>query len=152
MEADRAGKSRLHMMTEGPTVLIRANQGHTITSIKEDQLLTAITDPSEVPICLHGTYLQAWELIKGSHLNRMVSSHTATATAAAAHSWRLCLCRGDFEAFRAFVPRKDVALGALTKRALKLCRWCRHVHTSKWLWGCPATQGSSPASAGRSRF
>ena len=28
-----------------------------------------------MPICLHGTYLEAWELVKRSHLDRMERTH-----------------------------------------------------------------------------
>ena len=73
MEADK--KTRFQVMTEGGAVWIRANQGHSITTVQENALLTEITDPSEVPICLHGTYLEAWELVKRSHLDRMERTH-----------------------------------------------------------------------------
>eukprot|EP01052_Picozoa_sp_SAG31_P013712 SAG31_NODE_831_length_11669_cov_3.410026_15_plen_863_part_00 len=48
-------KGRYHVMTEDGTVWIRANQGHSIASVDESQLLTEITDASELPVCLHGT-------------------------------------------------------------------------------------------------
>lgn len=50
---------------------IRANQGHSMSVVDARQLLVPITDPTEVPICIHGTYLAAWELIKAQHLDRM---------------------------------------------------------------------------------
>lgn len=55
----------------GAPLRIRANQGHSITSVDPNKLLIRITDPQEVPICIHGTYLTAWELIKAQQLDRM---------------------------------------------------------------------------------
>jgi RNA:NAD 2'-phosphotransferase (TPT1/KptA family) len=36
-------------------IKIRANQGHSILSVDPSRLLTAITDPSQAPIAVHGT-------------------------------------------------------------------------------------------------
>ena len=55
----------------GAALRIRANQGHSMAVVDPHQLLVVITDPTEVPICIHGTYLAAWELIKTSGLDRM---------------------------------------------------------------------------------
>ena len=62
---------------DGDGWFIRANQGHSITGvINPDELLTEITDPTEYQVVLHGTYLDAWELIQSSGgLNRMGRNH-----------------------------------------------------------------------------
>lgn len=52
---------------------IRANQGH---SVEVDGLeLTPITDPSEAPEVIHGTYLKSWDIIKKQGLNKMGRNH-----------------------------------------------------------------------------
>lgn len=52
---------------------IRANQGHTIEV--DDLELNPITDPSNAPVVVHGTYRECWELIKAQGLSRMSRNH-----------------------------------------------------------------------------
>ncbi|TDL24010.1 hypothetical protein BD410DRAFT_786724 [Rickenella mellea] len=52
---------------------IRANQGHSIKSIKLD--LTPITDSGQVPMAVHGTTLQAWAKIQRQGLSKMNRNH-----------------------------------------------------------------------------
>lgn len=61
---------------------IRAAQGHSITSIDEEKLLTPITaaDVVKYPVVVHGTYLQAWKCIEQSGLKRMSRLHVHFAT------------------------------------------------------------------------
>lgn len=47
---------------------IRANQGHTMKCINPD---FAPLSAAELPLALHGTYLDAWEIIKHEGLSRM---------------------------------------------------------------------------------
>jgi len=55
---------------------IRANQGHTIRSIADELLLQPITSAEEVPCCVHGTYLFAWEqILRSGGLSRMTRNH-----------------------------------------------------------------------------
>jgi 2'-phosphotransferase len=68
-EADN--KNRLQLTTEDDELLIRATQGHTIPSVNSDALMDRITDPDQVPLCIHGTYEEAWESIKQIGLYRM---------------------------------------------------------------------------------
>lgn len=43
------------------TLLIRANQGHSMKGVVDEELLmTRIEDASEVPVCVHGTFLRNW--------------------------------------------------------------------------------------------
>lgn len=60
---------------EDGNVYIRANNGHTMTCIDEEKLLTRVMCPSEVPVCIHGTYWKAWQLIKASGLSKMKRNH-----------------------------------------------------------------------------
>lgn len=55
---------------------IRANQGHTMRAVVDDVLLQPIEIPDDVPCCVHGTYLFAWEQILSSGgLSRMTRNH-----------------------------------------------------------------------------
>eukprot|EP00479_Gromia_sphaerica_P000732 TRINITY_DN10894_c0_g1_i1.p1 TRINITY_DN10894_c0_g1~~TRINITY_DN10894_c0_g1_i1.p1 ORF type:complete len:102 (+),score=13.37 TRINITY_DN10894_c0_g1_i1:142-447(+) len=54
---------------------IRANQGHSISSVKTEALLTKIHDPKLFPLCVHGTYMKHWDSIKRSGLKRMDRKH-----------------------------------------------------------------------------
>ena len=56
-------------------IFIRAAQGHTIKTINDSELLTEISDPSEVPICIHGTYKAALPIIMETGLNKMKRNH-----------------------------------------------------------------------------
>ena len=65
-------KGRFSVSEDGTKV--RANQGHTISVVNQDLLLTLITDPSTVvPLkdglyeCVHGTYLQNFNSIKNTN-------------------------------------------------------------------------------------
>ncbi len=52
---------------------IRAVQGHSIPNINPD--LELINDPSEIPIVVHGTNYNAYNIIKNTGLNRMARQH-----------------------------------------------------------------------------
>eukprot|EP00616_Rhizochromulina_sp_CCMP1243_P019144 CAMPEP_0118972044 /NCGR_PEP_ID=MMETSP1173-20130426/8485_1 /TAXON_ID=1034831 /ORGANISM="Rhizochromulina marina cf, Strain CCMP1243" /LENGTH=145 /DNA_ID=CAMNT_0006921551 /DNA_START=88 /DNA_END=522 /DNA_ORIENTATION=+ len=54
---------------------IRANQGHTISGIDPEQLLTRLTRETIPPVCLHGTTRTAWEAIQQTGLCRMARNH-----------------------------------------------------------------------------
>lgn len=42
-------------------LFIRANQGHSIKGVvDEEKLLTKVRDASDVPVCVHGTNLKCW--------------------------------------------------------------------------------------------
>ena len=59
-------------MTEEDDVLyIRANQGHTVPTADPEQLMTPIANAKDVPICLHGTYMDAlMNIVRTGGLNR----------------------------------------------------------------------------------
>lgn len=56
---------------------IRANQGHTLTGLCPDALLTRLSvgDASKHPICIHGTSMAAWGSIKVDGIRRMARNH-----------------------------------------------------------------------------
>lgn len=69
-------KQRFQLATFGGEQWIRANQGHTIRTVQDDKLLVAITEDEEIPICVHGTYLFAWEgIMRDGGLSRMNRNH-----------------------------------------------------------------------------
>jgi len=52
---------------------IRAVQGHSIPTINPDLYL--VTDPSEIPVVVHGTNRKAYQSIKNNGLSRMQRNH-----------------------------------------------------------------------------
>jgi len=52
---------------------IRANQGHSMASVQVE--MQEVKSAEEAPICVHGTYLDAWQFIKTSGLNKMGRQH-----------------------------------------------------------------------------
>ena len=56
---------------------IRANQGHTISNIDPDALLTRLTPEQleQIPVILHGTYLEPWKAIQKEGLKSMNRNH-----------------------------------------------------------------------------
>ena len=57
-------KQRFKMVTDSTTgtVMIRANQGHTVTTVNPEKLLTKLSsaDLSDYPYVVHGTTVDAW--------------------------------------------------------------------------------------------
>jgi len=77
-------KQRFAMSTCGETgvLLIRANQGHTISVGLDDALLLEpLTEATAPPEAVHGTYTSAWASIKTSGLHRMSRNHVHLAKA-----------------------------------------------------------------------
>jgi 2'-phosphotransferase len=65
-------KGRFAVRDENGVLLIRANQGHSITSVDPEQLMTPIASASEVPVAIHGTYMEALRnIVRSGGLNRM---------------------------------------------------------------------------------
>lgn len=57
---------------------IRANQGHSISTVVSDELLKELKTEDEIlayPTCVHGTYLSAWPTIKEKGLSKMARRH-----------------------------------------------------------------------------
>jgi len=70
IEAD-CEKQRFKIIEEDGVYYMRANQGHSMPGINAEDLLTRVEDPSEVPICIHGTYQKYWDPIRETGLNKM---------------------------------------------------------------------------------
>jgi len=77
---DSNDKKRFELKTEAnasgvPVLYIRASQGHTLKSVSDEDLLEKIINAAEIPVCIHGTYRDAWELIKKTGLKPMSRNH-----------------------------------------------------------------------------
>ncbi|CAB9519662.1 tRNA 2'-phosphotransferase [Seminavis robusta] len=65
-------KARYSVMEENGVLMIRANQGHTITTVDPERLMTLIESSDDVPVCVHGTYEDAFQnILRTGGLNRM---------------------------------------------------------------------------------
>ncbi|XP_030931403.1 tRNA 2'-phosphotransferase 1 [Quercus lobata] len=71
----RDNKQRFSLLEENGELLIRANQGHTLTTVESESLLKPILSPEEVPVCIHGTYSRNLESILKIGLKRMKRLH-----------------------------------------------------------------------------
>ncbi|GMI75845.1 embryo defective 1067, 2' tRNA phosphotransferase [Hibiscus trionum] len=68
-------KQRFSLLEENGELLIRANQGHTVTTVESESLLKQIILADEVQFCIHGTYKRNLESILESGLKRMKRLH-----------------------------------------------------------------------------
>ncbi|KAK9143367.1 hypothetical protein Syun_012767 [Stephania yunnanensis] len=68
-------KQRFGLLEENGELLIRANQGHTLTTVETESLLKPINSVEEVPVCVHGTYKKNLDSILQSGLKRMKRLH-----------------------------------------------------------------------------
>lgn len=71
----RDNKQRFSLLEENGELLIRANQGHTITTVETESLLKPIVLAEEVPVCVHGTYKKFLDSILEQGLKRMERLH-----------------------------------------------------------------------------
>lgn len=71
VESDKKG--RYSFSQDGK--MIRANQGHSFPVPGEHQLLNKVTEPAQIPVCVHGTYRQHLVSIMQNGLNRMGRQH-----------------------------------------------------------------------------
>eukprot|EP00183_Erythrolobus_madagascarensis_P003573 CAMPEP_0185852730 /NCGR_PEP_ID=MMETSP1354-20130828/16017_1 /TAXON_ID=708628 /ORGANISM="Erythrolobus madagascarensis, Strain CCMP3276" /LENGTH=171 /DNA_ID=CAMNT_0028554059 /DNA_START=66 /DNA_END=577 /DNA_ORIENTATION=+ len=71
-------KQRFSLRENGATgaLEIRANQGHSITGVVDQELLQPISSwDSSSERCIHGTYYRAWETIRTDGLRPMGRNH-----------------------------------------------------------------------------
>lgn len=68
-------KQRLALLEENGELFIRANQGHSVQSVKSESLLQPILSAEEIPVCVHGTYKKYLESILRSGLQKMSRLH-----------------------------------------------------------------------------
>ncbi|OEL33598.1 tRNA 2'-phosphotransferase 1 [Dichanthelium oligosanthes] len=71
----RDNKQRFSLLEEDGELLIRANQGHTVTTVASESLLKPILSADEVSVCVHGTYRKNLDSILQSGLKRMARLH-----------------------------------------------------------------------------
>ncbi|KAD3336278.1 hypothetical protein E3N88_31797 [Mikania micrantha] len=71
----RDNKQRFSLLEEHGELLIRANQGHTLTLVETESLLKPILSADEFPVCVHGTYRKNLKSILDSGLKRMRRLH-----------------------------------------------------------------------------
>uniref|UniRef100_A0ACD5ZPE8 Uncharacterized protein n=1 Tax=Avena sativa TaxID=4498 RepID=A0ACD5ZPE8_AVESA len=71
----RDNKQRFCLLEEDGELLIRANQGHTVTTVTSESLLKPILSADEVSVCVHGTYRKNLDSILQSGLKRMARLH-----------------------------------------------------------------------------
>ncbi|KAJ4877960.1 Tpt1 / KptA family protein [Raphanus sativus] len=71
----RDNKQRFSLVEEGGELSIRANQGHSLTTVESEKLLKPILSAEEAPVCVHGTYRKNLESILASGLKRMNRLH-----------------------------------------------------------------------------
>ena len=68
-------KHRYSIVETNGKQMIRANQGHSITSIDQNELLTRVTDPTQIESIVHGTYSQNIKSILANGLKAMNRNH-----------------------------------------------------------------------------
>eukprot|EP01068_Selenidium_serpulae_P001680 Selendium_serpulae@DN1816_c0_g1_i1.p1 len=68
-------KQRFAICEEDGKKLIRAQQGHSLPLVASEQLLTRITDSSECPVCVHGTFQSRLKYIQHEGLKTMSRNH-----------------------------------------------------------------------------
>jgi 2'-phosphotransferase len=68
VKSDNKGRYEL---INRPPYFIRAVQGHSLKSVKDEDILDPIHNIFEYPVVVHGTYYEAWEMIRTTGLNRM---------------------------------------------------------------------------------
>uniref|UniRef100_A0A0E0A4L7 2'-phosphotransferase n=1 Tax=Oryza glumipatula TaxID=40148 RepID=A0A0E0A4L7_9ORYZ len=71
----RDNKQRFGLLEEDGELLIRANQGHTVTTVTSESLLKPILSTDEVSVCVHGTYRKNLDSILHQGLKRMARLH-----------------------------------------------------------------------------
>uniref|UniRef100_A0A453DWM8 2'-phosphotransferase n=2 Tax=Aegilops tauschii subsp. strangulata TaxID=200361 RepID=A0A453DWM8_AEGTS len=71
----RDNKQRFGLLEEDGELLIRANQGHTVTTVTSESLLKPILSADEVSVCVHGTYRKNVDSILKHGLKRMARLH-----------------------------------------------------------------------------
>nr|CAB3469378.1 unnamed protein product [Digitaria exilis] len=71
----RDNKGRFSLLEEDGELLIRANQGHSVTLVTSESLLKPILSADEVSVCVHGTYRKYLSSILQSGLKRMARLH-----------------------------------------------------------------------------
>ena len=72
---DNNNKNRFSLDFKSNYYYIRANQGHSISKVKDSLLLTEITDPNYINTAVHSTFKESISLIKKNGLSKMKRNH-----------------------------------------------------------------------------
>ncbi|KAI7853531.1 phosphotransferase KptA/Tpt1 [Circinella umbellata] len=105
-------KQRYKLIEIDDKWMIRANQGHSLKNIvDQEQLLERIVEPYETVI--HGTLLKKWEIIKTSGLSRMNRLHIHCAIGLPGDSGVISGMRGTSEVYIYINMRKAMDDGIL---------------------------------------
>tara|TARA_Y100000813_G_C24116546_1_gene330476 strand:+ start:94 stop:672 length:579 start_codon:yes stop_codon:yes gene_type:complete len=72
---DNNDKKRFSIEHRNSVIYIKANQGHSIKSIKDELLLNRITDPNYITFAIHSTFKKSIKLIKENGLSKMNRNH-----------------------------------------------------------------------------
>ena len=75
---EKDAKKRFELTSRAGEMWIRATQGHTMRSVKDDALLRpmGLEEAMEVESCVHGTYMMLWEdILHSGGLSRMARNH-----------------------------------------------------------------------------
>lgn len=75
LDDDSGGENWLNTSCDLSRLYIRALQGHSIDIIDKSSLYVKVTKPSQIPMCVHGTYWEAWDKILQEGLLRMSRLH-----------------------------------------------------------------------------
>ncbi|CAK9019969.1 unnamed protein product [Durusdinium trenchii] len=62
-------KQRFSLWLDDGVKRIRANQGHKMKEVVDSELLTPILSASELPVCIHGTYMKRWHYKKKCYVD-----------------------------------------------------------------------------------
>ncbi|KAH7822468.1 putative phosphotransferase KptA [Monocercomonoides exilis] len=92
---DTNDKQRFKMEynSELDSICIRANQGHSISSVEVE--LKKVTSPEEIPVVVHGTYAPAWEKIRTEGLKTMTRQYVHFASGLPGESGVISGMRGS---------------------------------------------------------
>ncbi|GLJ26969.1 hypothetical protein SUGI_0528140 [Cryptomeria japonica] len=95
----RDDKQRFGLREENGQLLIRANQGHSLETINSVDLLEPVLSAEEVPVCMHGTYMEYLASIKKEGLKRMTRNHVHFAAGYSRQDGVISGVRHDCEVF-----------------------------------------------------
>jgi 2'-phosphotransferase len=96
VKTDEKGRYEL---VDGPPLYIRCVQGHSTKTVKDEDILDPITTGFNYGTVLHGTYYEAWNLIKDSGLNRMTRNNIHFTIGAKNDSHVISGMRNDCQVF-----------------------------------------------------
>eukprot|EP00953_Heterococcus_sp_UTEX-ZZ885_P034646 17921-Heterococcus_DN1.PRE.1 len=87
---ETSDKQRFALLEEDSGLYIRANQGHSVPGLSEEQLYTRIASPADLPVCVHGTYKRAWSgIVSGGGLLPMKRTHVHFAAGLPTATWHM---------------------------------------------------------------